>query len=269
VKPKDPQDLMAELTGDLRAETAAFEALLQPLRDEDWELATPAEGWAIRDQVSHLAWFDDAAVRAVTDPEAHAAILDGSLGGSASGFVDDIAVESRGMPPAELHAWFRTARARSLEVFATLGARERVPWFGPPMSAASFVTARLMETWAHGQDVADALGVVRRPAERLRHVAAIGFRARPYSFAVRGLAVPAEPVRAELTTPGGVLWTAGPAEADSVVRGPMLDFCLVVTQRIHLSDTALELTGEPVRAWMEIAQAFAGGPGKGRAPRSG
>ncbi|MFB9622926.1 TIGR03084 family metal-binding protein [Nonomuraea helvata] len=254
---------MAELLDDLRAETASFEALLQPLRDEDWERPTPAEGWAIRDQVSHLAWFDGAAVLAATDPDAYEASLKDFRS------VDDVALESRGMPPDELREWFRTARSRSLEVFATLDARERVPWFGPAMSAASFVTARLMETWAHGQDVADALGVVREPTARLRHVAMMGFRARPYSFAVRGLPVPADPVRAELTMPGATLWTAGPDDADSVVRGPVLDFCLAVTQRVHLSDTALELTGGPARAWMEIAQAFAGPPGKGRLPRSG
>ncbi|MGN9844756.1 TIGR03084 family metal-binding protein [Nonomuraea sp. H19] len=256
-------DLMAELLDDLRAETASFETLLRPLRDEDFELATPAEGWAIRDQVSHLAWFDDAAARAATDPDGFHA----SLAGFRS--VDDLAIEARGMPPAELRAWFRGARARSLAAFAGLAARDRVPWFGPAMSAASFVTARLMETWAHGQDVADALGVVREPTARLRHVATIGFRARSYSFAVRGLPEPAEPVRVELTMPDGSLWTAGPDDAASAVRGPMLDFCLVVTQRGHLSDTALELTGEPVRSWMEIAQAFAGPPGKGREPRSG
>ncbi|MFG1710887.1 TIGR03084 family metal-binding protein [Nonomuraea sp. M3C6] len=254
---------MAELLDDLRAETASLETLLQPLREEDWELATPAEGWAIRDQVSHLAWFDDAASLAATDPGAYNA----SLADFAS--VDDLVRESRGMPPAELHEWFRTARARSLDVFGTLDARDRVPWFGPEMSAASFVTARLMETWAHGQDVADALGVAREPTSRLRHVATIGFRARPYSFAAHGLPAPAEPVRVELTMSDGRVWTAGPAAAAGVVRGPILDFCLVVTQRIHLSDTALELTGEPARAWMEIAQAFAGAPGKGRAPKSG
>ncbi|MGI5288611.1 TIGR03084 family metal-binding protein [Nonomuraea polychroma] len=253
---------MAELLGDLRAETASFEALLQPLRDQDWELATPAEGWAVRDQVSHLAWFDDAAARAVTDPEGFRA----SLAGLSS--VDDLVVRARGMSPAELRDWFRAARGRSIVAFAALGPRDRVPWFGPAMSAASFVTARLMETWAHGQDVADALGVVREPTTRLRHVAMIGFRARPYSFAVRGLPEPADPVRAELTMPDGGTWTAGPPEAAAVVRGPMLDFCLVVTQRVHLSDTALELEGE-ARAWMEIAQAFAGPPGKGRARRSG
>ncbi|MEU6710338.1 TIGR03084 family metal-binding protein [Nonomuraea sp. NPDC046802] len=251
---------MSGLLDDLRAETASFEALLASLRDDDWDRPTPAEGWAVRDQVSHLAWFDDAAVRAVTDPEAHAAAL------AAFRSVDDLVLDSRGLSPAELHEWFLTARARGLAAFATLGARDRVPWFGPAMSAASFVTARLMETWAHGQDVADALGVVRKPTARLRHVATIGFRARAYSFAVHGLPEPEEPVRAELTMADGTTWTAGPADAVSVVRGPILDFCLVVTQRIHLADTALELEGEPARAWMPIAQAFAGPPGKGRDP---
>ncbi|MGW0806416.1 TIGR03084 family metal-binding protein [Nonomuraea sp. NPDC002799] len=254
---------MAELLDDLRAETASFEALLAPLREADWELPTPAAGWAIRDQVSHLAWFDDAAVRAVTDGAGHAASL------TEFQSVDDVAREARGMTPGELRDWFRTARARMTEAFVTLGPRDRVPWFGPAMSAASFVTARLMETWAHGQDVADALGVVRRPTARLRHVASIGFRARPYSFAVRGLPAPAEPVRAELTMPDGSAWTAGPPGAAGVVRGPILDFCLVVTQRIHLADTALEIAGEPARAWLPIAQAFAGPPGSGRAPRPG
>ncbi|GGO75102.1 hypothetical protein GCM10012289_49340 [Nonomuraea cavernae] len=144
-----------------------------------------------------------------------------------------------------------------------------MPWYGPDMSAVSFVTARLMETWAHGQDVADALGVTREPTARLRHVAMIGFRAMPYGFAVRGLPAPEDPVRVELTTPGGEPWTAGPAGAADVVRGPMLDFCLLVTQRVHLADTALQITGATARAWMEIAQAFAGPPGEGRAPRSG
>ncbi|GGS69972.1 hypothetical protein GCM10010176_010690 [Nonomuraea spiralis] len=256
-------DLMAGLLTDLQAETDSLEALLAPLRPAGWETPTPAEGWAVRDQVSHLAWFDDAAALAVTDPDAFLALV------ARTGSVDDLAEASRGLPPGELHAWFRTARARSLEAFAALGARTRVPWFGPAMSGASFVTARLMETWAHGQDVADALGVAREPTDRLRHVALLGFRARPYSFAARGLPQPAEPVRVELTTPAGDPWTAGPPDARAVVRGPMLDFCLLATQRVHLSDTALETAGEPARAWMEIAQAFAGPPGKGRPPRSG
>jgi len=254
---------MAGLLDDLRAETASFETLLAPLSAQGWELPTPAAGWAVRDQVSHLAWFDDAATTAVRDPAAFAALA------GAMTSVDEVAVQARGLTPGELRAWFGTSRPRLVDTLTPLEPRRRVPWFGTEMSAASFVTARLMETWAHGQDVADATGVTRKPTDRLRHVARIAFMALPYSFAAHGLPVPDRPVRAELILPGGQEWTAGPAEAADVVRGPALDFCLVTTQRIHLSDTALEFTGETARAWLRIAQAYAGPPGKGREPRSG
>jgi hypothetical protein len=111
----------------------------------------------------------------------------------------------------ELLAWFDGARARLVATFRGLDPGLRVPWFGPPMSAASALTARIMETWAHGQDVADALGAVREPTARLRHVAHIGVGARAYSYAAHGRAVPDAPVRVELTAPDGSTWTWGPA----------------------------------------------------------
>jgi uncharacterized protein (TIGR03084 family) len=151
-------------------------------------------------------------------------------------------------------------------VLAGLDPRARVPWYGPDMGVVSFTTARLMETWAHGQDVADGLGIAREPSDRLRHVAQIGVRALPWSFAVRGRPVPAAPVRVELTLPGGHRWTAGPAAAADAVRGPAVDFCLVVTQRRHPADVHLEVSGPVAGEWMEIAQAFAGPPGTGRRP---
>ncbi len=255
---------MAELLDDLRAETASLETLLDRLRPADWELRTPAEGWAVRDQVSHLAWFDDAASTAATDPAAFQALL----ADLPDTFVDDLAVRERGRSPAELRAWFGTSRERLIGTLAPIEPRRRLPWYGIEMSAASFVTARLMETWAHGQDIADAAGVTREPTDRLRHVARIGFMALPYSFAVHDLPVPDRPVRAELALPGGGEWTAGPQDAADVVRGSMLDFCLAVTQRIHVADTALRITGETAEAWLRIAQAFAGPPGKGREPQS-
>jgi uncharacterized protein (TIGR03084 family) len=255
---------MPELIADLRAETLDLTALVEPLDEAGLRTPTPAEGWSVRDQLAHLAWFDEAAVRAATDPDGFRAELPATASDTA---VDDLVARSRTRTGEEVRAWFLRARERSLEVFAGLEPRRRLPWYGPDMSAASFVTARLMETWAHGQDVADALGVTRTPTARLRHVALLGVRAMPYGFAVRGLPAPAAPVRVELTLPDGTPWTAGDPSAADVVRGPALDFCLLVTRRRHIADTALEVTGATARAWMGVAQAFAGPPGKGRAPR--
>jgi uncharacterized protein (TIGR03084 family) len=127
------------------------------------------------------------------------------------------------------------------------------------MGALSFATARLMETWAHGQDVADALGVARPGTPRLRHIAHLGVRTRPFSYTVRGRPVPGADVRVELTPPdGGVPWAWGNPSLTDRVTGPALDFCLVVTQRRHVEDTALAVEGDGAREWLAIAQAFAG-----------
>ncbi|MEV0968026.1 TIGR03084 family metal-binding protein [Microtetraspora glauca] len=261
-------ELMSELIADLRAETAELHAMVRALDLPGWELPTPAEGWDVRDQISHLAWFDDAATSAVTDPEGFRAAR-AALMARGEAAVDDLTAGARGLAPPQVLDWFRTARARMIEALATVDPGSRLPWYGPDMSPASFTTARLMETWAHGQDVADALGITRAPSMRLRHVATLGVRALPYGFAVRGLPVPAEPVRVELAMPDGTWWVSGPAGVPDVVRGSVADFCLVVTQRCHVADTSLTVAGGTARAWMAVAQAFAGPPGKGRAPGAG
>jgi len=132
-----------------------------------------------------------------------------------------------------------------------------------------------METWAHGQDVADTLGVTRTATRRLRHVAHLGVRARPYAYAVRGRQVPPAPVLVELVSPEGERWdwVAGAGEGTGAgpvdrVSGNALDFCLVVTQRRNVADTGLEVRGRAADDWMAIAQAFAGPPGPGRPPRA-
>ena len=257
-----PADL-GVLIEDLAAETAALLAILDPLADADWGLPTPAPGWTIADQVSHLAYFDEAAVLSATDPDAFAAELrrltaDGGID------PDALAAQYRHLTRPELRDWFGRARSQLLSVFAGLDPAARVPWFGPPMSVASSLTARLMETWAHGQDIADAVGAQREPTHRLRHVAHIGVGARAFSYVAHGLPVPAEPVRVELVAPTGELWTWGPAEAADRVIGPALDFCLLVTQRRHRADTAVTADGPIAEQWLTIAQAFAGPPGAGR-----
>jgi uncharacterized protein (TIGR03084 family) len=132
------------------------------------------------------------------------------------------------------------------------------------MSARSFATARLMETWAHGQDIVDGLDVNRTPTDRLRHIAFLGVRTMGWSFTINGIDVPPETVRVSLNAPSGDQWLWNEDSTHNVVSGDAEDFCLVVTQRRHVSDTSLEVTGPVAEQWMSIAQAFAGPPGGGR-----
>jgi uncharacterized protein (TIGR03084 family) len=259
-----PADLTA-LLGALRAETGWLEGLLDRLDDAGWQRATPAPGWRIQDQIAHLAFFDEAATTALVDPERFVAEAQAAAA-EPVGVVDAIAQRFASRPASEVADWFRTARTAMIEAFENADASARVPWYGPAMSVASSLTARIMETWAHGQDVADALGVAHPVTPALEAVAHIGARARPNSFRANGLAVPDTEVRVELAAPDGSRWVFGDPVATEWVRGPALDFALVVTQRRHVDDTSLEAHGPVAVQWLRIAQAFAGPPGPGRAP---
>jgi uncharacterized protein (TIGR03084 family) len=226
---------------------------------------TPAPGWTIAHQIAHLGWTDEIAILAATDSDAFEAAV-GALADAAATAVDDSAAAAAARPPDELLTWWRESRARLADVLGGFPAGSKMPWFGPPMGAASMATARLMETWAHGQDVADALGVVRQPTDRLRHVAHIGVRARDYAYRVNGLAPPTVDFRVELAAPSGDSWTWGPDDAAQRVSGPAVDFCLLVTQRRHRSDLQVSAEGGDADQWLSIAQAFAGPPGAGREP---
>jgi uncharacterized protein (TIGR03084 family) len=247
---------------DLEAEHDALDALVSGLEPQRWDTPTPAEGWAVRDQIAHLAYSDVSARLAVVDAEAWEREFK----------IDRVDRERRqhdaawSRTPVELLAWWRENRRAMLAAFRPLDRRARIPWFGPAMSALTFVTARLEETWGHGQDVADALGVRRPDTDRLRHIAHLGVLTRAYSFVNQGRPAPKEDVRVELTGPGGDTWTWGDASSPNRVTGSARGFCLVVTRRRHLADTDVVADGAAARAWMEIAQAFAGPPGPGRRP---
>jgi uncharacterized protein (TIGR03084 family) len=256
---------MAALVADLQAESAVLDAILVPLTQAEYLLPTPAEGWCIADQVSHLAYFDEAALLAAIDPDRFSAEAARQIAVGPS-FPDQVAARYRDTPGAELRGWLAAARQNLLTEFAAIDPSRRLPWYGPQMSAASSVTARLMETWAHSQDIADALGIGRMATTRLRHIAHIGVSTIGFSFALRGLPAPERPIRIEITGPDGEEWTWGPDGAADLVRAPALDFCLVVTQRRHPADTAVSATGPAARQWISIAQAFAGAPGPGRTP---
>ena len=255
-------DRMRALCDDLEAEHAALDRLVADLDEAGWSTPTPAEGWLVRDQIAHLACSDESARLAASDGDRFLE-REASLSQEVRQQRQD-GVARR--PPRELLERWRAGRAAMLEALRRLGARTRLPWFGPPMSALTFATARLEETWAHGQDVADALGVEPTATDRLRHVAHLGVLTRAYSFTNQGRPAPDAEVRVELASPGGAQWTWGPVDAVDRVTGPLLDFCLVVTRRRHVADTDLVVAGPVASTWMEIAQAFAGPPGSGRRP---
>lgn len=255
------------LLHDLTAETADLVAIVRPLSWADWLTPTPAEGWTIADQVAHLAYFDEAATLAVLDPDRFSAEA-AEIMAAGMDFPDRMVREYRALTGSQILAWFERVRAELLSHAALLDPSTRIPWYGPAMSLASTLTARLMETWAHGQDVADALGIRPEPTARLRHVAHLGIGARPYSYLIRGLPVPTGPIRVELEAPDGTAWTWGPRDAGDRVVGSAFEFCRVVTQRQNVADTSLEVIGTDAAGWLEIAQAFAGPPGSGRPARA-
>lgn len=250
---------MKALTADLEGEQQALDDVVAAI--DDWATMTPAEGWTIHDQIAHLAFFDERAAAAIVDPAGFAASVEGLIG------EDDVdeahLTRGRAMTQGALLEWWRSERQQLIEALMPLDGRDRLPWYGPDMSVRSFATARLMETWAHGQDVVDAVGAEREPTDRLRHIAHLGVITRGWSYLSRGKLVPYEPVKVDLAAPGGGTWTWN-EDADQSVSGPAKDFCLVVTQRRHMADTDLVVEGPLAEEWMGIAQAFAGPPTDGR-----
>ncbi|SHG01864.1 TIGR03084 family metal-binding protein [Streptoalloteichus hindustanus] len=255
----------ANLVDDLRAEGNELDALVGDLPAEGWATPTPAPGWSVAQQIAHLAWTDTQALWAIKDPDGFTAGL-AKAAEDPTGFVDAGAAAGAEEEPARLlHRW-RTGRAQLATALQHFPVGSKIVWYGPPMAAGSMATARLMETWAHGLDVAEALGVRREPTRRLRHVAHLGVRTLTHSFLVNGLPAPSDTVRVELVGPDGEHWAWGPEDADNRVSGPALDFCLLVTRRRHPDDLALDAVGEIARQWLTVAQAFAGPPGPSRAP---
>ncbi|MBS9533784.1 TIGR03084 family protein [Mycobacterium sp. M1] len=253
----------AAVIADLTAEGDELDALVAPLAEARWAEPTPAPGWTIAHQIGHLLWTDRISLTAVTDEAGFADALAAAMT-DPTGFVDKGAADLAALPPAELLADWRATRARLHEALLAVPDGRKLPWFGPPMSAPSMATARLMETWAHGLDVADALGVTRPATARLRSIAHLGVRTRDFAFTVHNLTPPAEVFHVELRAPDGGVWSWGPADAAQRVTGSAEHFCFLVTQRRALADLDLVAAGDDAQRWLGIAQAFAGPPGPGR-----
>ncbi|SBS76163.1 conserved hypothetical protein [uncultured Mycobacterium sp.] len=251
------------IVDDLRDESDALDALVAPLDPAGWAAPTPAPGWTVAHQIAHLLWTDRTSLTSITDEPAFGDVLTAAAA-DPLGFVDKAAEELALTPPDQLLAQWRETRIRLHAALRGVTEGRKLLWFGPPMSAASMATARLMETWAHGLDVADAVGAVAQPSARLKSIAHLGVRTRDFAFSVHGLTPPAEPFFVDLTAPDGTHWTWGPEDAGQRVIGSAMDFCCLVTQRRPLAELDVVAEGADAARWLEIAQAFAGPPGRGR-----
>jgi enediyne biosynthesis protein E11 len=257
--------IIDEVLADLAAEGDDLDQVVADIGEEQWRTATPAPGWTIAHQIGHLTSSDELATLAVTDAEAFG-LRRAALGRDFDAAVEAQAAEFLAGPPGQLLSRWRQARSGLGNALAAVPAGQRVPWVVEPVSPATLATTRLMELFGHGQDVRDALGVDRPVADRIVHVARLGVRTRDFAFRSRGLTPPEGEFRVELSSPTGQAWAWGPEDAAQGVSGPLLDFCLLVTQRRHRDDLRLVARGADADRWLSIAQAYAGPPGPGRAP---
>jgi len=256
---------VTDVVSDLSAESDEIDDLVAGLDESGWTLPTPAVGWTVAHQIAHLAATFRLAAVAAADPPTFKAITD-RLSDDFDANVDAAMAEYLAEPPQTLLARWRTERSAAVGALAALPRDHIVPWLVRPLPVAVLASAGMMELFGHGQDIADALGVQRERTDRLRHLVAFAVRTWDFGYLARGLTPPDVEFRFEITAPSGELWQFGPADAIQRISGPAADFCLLVTRRRHRADLALTATGAVADHWMDVAQAYRGPAGPGRAP---
>ncbi|MEV6693455.1 TIGR03084 family metal-binding protein [Micromonospora sp. NPDC051196] len=254
-----------DVIADLTADSAALDAIVAELSDDQWDIRTPAPGWAIRHQIAHLAATFRLAGLAAAQPatfQQMASRLSNDFDANVAAAMADFVVE----PPAVLLSRWRAERATAEKALAAVPPGQPVPWLVRPLPAPVLAAAGMMEVFAHGRDVADALGIRPTPTDRLGHLVGFAVRTWDFGYLARGLTPPDVEFRFEITAPSGALWAFGPQDAEQRITGPAEDFCLLVTRRRHRDDLAVQAVGSDAEHWLDIAQAYRGPAGPGRSP---
>lgn len=256
---------LQEVVADLVADADELDRLLADLDDSRWQAPTPAPGWTVAHQVAHLAATFQLAALAVADPDTFRSVISRL----SDDFDANVAAALRPYlqsPPPELFQRWKAERDTVVRALSALDEDVTVPWLVRPLPASILGAAGIMELFAHGQDIVDAVGAEREPTDRIRHLVAFAVRTWDFGYLARGLTPPDVEFRFELTAPSGTRWEFGPADSAQRITGPAADFCLLVTRRRHRDDLALRATGALADQWLDIAQAYRGAPGAGRSP---
>ena len=261
---------MVEQAIDFRDESEALYRLVADLDEDKFAQPTQFKGWTINNVMGHLHMWNYAADLSLQGGEVFAEFYRG---------ISDFAQQGKRLGDFETQ-WLDGLKGRALveawrDYYLKMSARFeeadpklRVKWAGPDMSVRSSITARLMETWAHGQEVYDQLGVVRDNKDRIKNIAVLGINTYGWTFHVRGEEPPAPKPHVRLTAPSGEIWTWNDERDDERVEGKAEDFCQVVTQVRNIQDVDLKVVGAVATRWMSIAQCFAGPPETPPAPGS-
>ncbi|SFB25419.1 TIGR03084 family protein [Amycolatopsis marina] len=258
---------LQDVIDDLTAEAEAVDQLVADLDESEWQRETPAPGWTVKHQVGHLAFIFRIAGMAAADPQAFSAMtarisdgagFDAAVNGALADYVHD---------PAEvLLARWRAERDAGIKALAAVPADQVVPWLVNPLPPAVLAAAGMMELFAHGQDIADAVGVRSRRTDRIAHLVEFAVRTRDFGYHARKLTPPETEFRFELVNPSGKVLTFGPEDATQRITGTSVDFCLLATRRRHRDDLGVRAVGAEADHWLDIAQAYRGPAGAGRAP---
>ncbi|MEM7412773.1 MAG: TIGR03084 family metal-binding protein [Myxococcota bacterium] len=259
---------MLQISVDLLAEVDDLHALVETLEPEDWERPTTFMNWTPWDVIAHLHFFDEVSLVALEGREPFGELQKEFIGLLQEGLGSaEIAKRKLGdLSPKELTTRWRERNRAMAEQLGNSDPKRRLPWFGPDMGVQMFTTARLMETWAHGQELWDLKGRERSHSDRIKHICEIGVRTFGWTFMNRGEQPPGPPPYVRLTAPSGGVWEWQEPSETEIVRGSAVDFARVVTQVRNIADTPLEVVGPVANAWMAIAQCFAGGAADPPAP---
>lgn len=244
---------------DFLDESKALYSLIKDLSDEELEHVTAFKHWTISDVVGHLHIWNIAAELSLNKPDDfqkfYSTVEKAFKAGASFKDFERSWLKENGRHLVKLWRKYFTEIANS---FANANPKARVKWAGPDMSVRSSITARLMETWAHGQEIYDLLGVERKNTDRIKNIVVLGVNTFKYTYAVRGEPVPRVMPFVKLTAPSGVIWTFGDENKEECIEGLAEEFCQVVTQTRNIADTDLNVQGKIATDWMSKAQCFAG-----------
>ena len=246
-----------------------IDALLGDAGSLDLSRPTGFKAWSIETILRHLHFWNQMALWALENTDqlqqTLVPVMEGLTRGDSLTQVEGQIVLAEG--DVLLSEWRETYQQLA-QSYSQADPSQRCPWVGPSMSARSCITARQMETWAHGQAIYDELGKVRSNTDRIHNIVILGINTFGWTFKVRGEVAPEQMPYVELTAPSGVLWKFGEDDSVSAIRGTAEEFSQVVTQTRHVEDTELSYTGEDAKRWLYNAQCFAGGPNPPPAPGS-